>query len=706
MAPSGHRDLYIMLVSVHGLIRGESLELGRDADTGGQTRYVVELARALAARPDVRKVDLVTRRVIDRRLEGDYTRDVELLGDKARIVRVPAGPSKYLPKESLWPYLDGMVDQVLDRLRREGQVPDIVHGHYADAGYVAARLAGLLDLPMAFTGHSLGRVKRERLLDGGASYEQLERRYKLTTRIDAEETALDTATFVVASTRQEVEEQYEKYDQYDPKRMHVIPPGVDLTRFSPPRRGEIQPEVEAEIRRFLHHPEKPIVLALSRPDPRKNIPRLIHAFGQHEALREKANLVLVAGNRDRIDELDRGAKETWWKLLELIDQYDLYGSVAYPKRHSPDQVPDYYRTAAKRFGVFVNAALTEPFGLTLLEAAATGLPVVATNDGGPRDILTNCQHGTLVDPLDVAGLGEALLDAIGSRTRWRTRSKAAVRGVERHYAWRAHAERYLKVVKSVRRPTTKKSRPGGRLLTAKRLVISDIDNTLVGRKEPLRKLIERLRKAGPEVAFGVATGRSLALTRKVLEENSVPPPDFLITSVGTAIHYGSGLVEDRSWQTHINHAWKREALTEVTSSFDALRLQPPEGQDDFKISFDVSDKKEFEIADLQSALRQHKLKARLIYSHGAYLDILPIRASKGLSVRFLAMRLGIPLDMVLVAGDSGNDIEMLTGDTLGVVVGNHDKELEPLRGLPRIYFAKGTYAKGILEGLDHYGFLS
>ncbi len=56
--------LYILMLSVHGLIRGEGLELGRDADTGGQTLYVVELARALGRRPEVDRVDLLTQQVV------------------------------------------------------------------------------------------------------------------------------------------------------------------------------------------------------------------------------------------------------------------------------------------------------------------------------------------------------------------------------------------------------------------------------------------------------------------------------------------------------------------------------------------------------------------------------------------------------------------------------------------------------------------
>ncbi len=66
-------------------------------------------------------------------------------------------------------------------------------------------------------------------------------------------------------------------------------------------------------------------------------------------------------------------------------------------------MPELYRLAAASKGVFINPALTEPFGLTLLEAGATGLPIVATNDGGPRDIIANCRNGLLIDPLDGQG---------------------------------------------------------------------------------------------------------------------------------------------------------------------------------------------------------------------------------------------------------------------------------------------------------------
>ena len=55
------KGFYIQLYSIHGLIRGHNLELGRDADTGGQTKYVFELAQTLSKDPRIERVELVTR---------------------------------------------------------------------------------------------------------------------------------------------------------------------------------------------------------------------------------------------------------------------------------------------------------------------------------------------------------------------------------------------------------------------------------------------------------------------------------------------------------------------------------------------------------------------------------------------------------------------------------------------------------------------
>jgi sucrose-phosphate synthase len=700
---------YLMLLSVHGLVRGTDMELGRDEDTGGQVKYVVELARALAEHPEVDRVDLVTRRIQDDRIDPSYGVKLERLAENVRIVRIPCGPKRYLAKETLWPHLDSMADNVMRYLRAEGRSPDLVHGHYADAGYVAGRLSGLLNVPMAFTGHSLGRVKRERLLAKGSKPESIERRYRISRRIDGEEFALDHASFVVASTHQEVEDQYATYDNYDPKGMVVIPPGVDLGRFRPPgRKGEADPPVWEALARFLHEPAKPLVLALSRPDPRKNIATLIHAFGRNAELREKANLAIVAGTRDDLRGVSRNVRKVLTELLYLVDLYDLYGSVAYPKQHSPEDVPDLYRLAASRRGVFVNPALTEPFGLTLLEAAASGLPVVATNDGGPQDIIGHCKNGLLVDPLDAEAMGVALLESVSDRRRWSTWSRTGLKGVRKHYSWAAHVDRYMRSVQSAVRK--RERRPfvfsvKRRLMSADRLLVSDIDNTLIGDHDGLEKLLELLAEAGGKLAFAIATGRSLELTRKALKEWDIPTPTALITSVGSEIWYGPNMVRDAGWEQMISFRWKPDALREAMQGLPGLELQPTWGQGEYKISYFLDPELVPPTAELKRHLRRRGLAAKVIRSHEAYLDLLPLRASKGMALRYFAARWGLPPERILAAGDSGNDEEMLTGNTLGVVVGNHDPELDAIRGSPRIYFADGEYAWGILEGIEHYDFL-
>ena len=703
--------LYIALISVHGLIRGQSPELGRDADTGGQIKYVLELARAVGENPKVARVDLLTRQVLDGRIDPAYANPLEQIGPRAWIVRLPCGPRRYLRKETLWSHLDHFADNALRHFRHIGRVPKVIHSHYADAGLVGTRLARMLGVFHVHTGHSLGREKQRQLMGKGVSVEVLERRYNFCRRIEAEEITLGNAGLVVTSTLQEVREQYAAYENHHPSRMVVIPPGVDLSRFHPPPRGGVfSPPVRASLLRFLTHPDKPMILALSRPDERKNIATLVRAFGENPALRERANLVLIIGQREDILSMEKGPREVLTGLLLLLDRYDLYGQVAYPKGHQPEEVPDFFRLAAKSGGVFVNPALTEPFGLTLIEAAASGLPVVATQDGGPSEILDHCRNGVLVDPLDGRAMGQALLEILSERNLWRRFAANGERGALRHYSWIGHVEKYLREVeKRLRaagsRNPTHHTRQPNRLPTADRMFVSDIDNTLIGNREGLCTLLNRLADAGDKVVFGVATGRNLKSTLKVLDDWDIPLPDFLITSVGSVIHYRQGITEDEGWRKHIEFRWHPEQIREVMATLPGLRLQPREEQLRHKISYFVDPDKAPSVQEIVGRLRKQDLHVRPIYSHGTFLDLLPVRASKGLALSYLAIKWGIPLEKALVAGDSGNDEEMLCGNTLGVVVANHSPELNHLREDEGIYFAKDTFAWGILDGMEHYHFL-
>lgn len=705
---SEHRNLYIALVSVHGLIRGREPELGRDPDTGGQVRYVLELARTLAEHPQVERVDLLTRLVVGPAVDPQYAEPLERLSERAWIVRIPCGPRRYLRKEVLWPLLPDFVNGVLRHVRSVGRIPDVIHSHYADAGSVALSLARLFDTLFVHTGHSLGRVKQQRLMEQGHSPEELERRYHFSRRIEAEEGVLAAADLVVASTQQEVDEQYAQYRTRARSRMMVIPPGVSLERFRPPRATDRRPPVADVVARFLRFPLRPMIVAVQRPDERKNLGTLIRAYGESEALRRLANLVLLIGARDDLTELQPAQRHELEEMLRLVDRYDLYGSVAYPKRHDPQDVSDLYRLAVRRHGVFVNPALTEPFGLTLIEAAASGLPVVATHDGGPQAIVRLCRNGVLVDPTDPAALATAIEQVLSDRRGWRLRSRAGVRGAHVNFSWPGHVERYLKAVARLQRQRDRRpaALPGPTgLLLARGLLLCDIDHTLIGDAESLRELLGWLEAHRARTVFGVATGRVLGSALHVLAEWGVPMPDVLVTAVGSEIHYGGARpVEDVGWRRAIDFRWDPDALRRALAAVPGLRLQPHDDQRHFKLSYFVDSDTAPSVVEIRKLLRQRQLTARVIVSHGALLDLLPIRASKGGALRHLASRWGIPLERIMVAGDSGNDADMLTSGARAVVVGNHSHELRPLRGQAGVYFARAEHAAGVLEGIRHHRF--
>ena len=695
---------YILLISVHGLIRGNDLELGRDADTGGQTKYVVDLARSLAGRADVARVDLVTRVVADPAVSDDYAQPIEPLGENCAIVRIEGGPPGYIPKEQLWDHLDGYTDNLIEWLNRQERLPNVVHSHYADAGYVGVRVASLLGIPLVHTGHSLGRDKRKRLLARGVSRKAIESTYNMSRRIDAEEEILANADLVITSTHNEVEQQYGLYSYYDPSRMAVIPPGTDLDQFHPADDGA-QYAFARQIDVFLREPAKPMILALSRADERKNLLTLIEAFGESPALRESANLVIIAGSRDDIRDMDAGPQAVLTNVLLLIDVYNLYGRVAIPKRHVPSDVPEVYRLAASRKGVFINPALTEPFGLTLLEAAASGLPVVATKNGGPVDIIENCRNGRLVDPLDRNEIAAALLALLQSDEAWRQAARNGLAGVRKHYSWQAHAENYLARIRTLQSGPRTMPAVISQKRYRDRAVFSDLDQNLVGNPAALRRLIEVMRENRKCVVFGIATGRRIDQALAVMQKHGIPVPEVLISSLGTRIHYGQDLNEDDYWTDHIDYHWNPKRVRRLLAELPGLKSQPKADQSTHKVSFFYDGRHAPPVDEIVTLLREQELTANVIHSFGQFLDVIPARASKGLALRHAMQQLEVPLENVLAAGGSGADEDMMRGNTLAVVVGNrHHEELSALVDLDRIYFAQQPHALGILEAIDHYDF--
>jgi sucrose-phosphate synthase len=205
------------------------------------------------------------------------------------------------------------------------------------------------------------------------------------------------------------------------------------------------------------------------------------------------------------------------------------------------------------------------------------------------------------------------------------------------------------------------------------------------------------------VGFAVATGRTVDSAAAILKAHDVPAPDVIIASVGTEIYYGKERHPGQGWEAHIAHKWDRDKIFELLAEFPFLEYQEREAQRRYKISYNMAPGKD-RLARIHSRLLRHKCRYNLIYSHQKFLDILPYRASKGKAIRYLSYKWEIPLKNLLVCGDSGNDEEMLRGEPLGVVVGNHSAELKGLRGAKRIYFAKRETAGGILEAAGKYEF--
>lgn len=175
-------------------------------------------------------------------------------------------------------------------MKAEKILPEWIHSHYADAGYVAAELSAHLHVPFVHSAHSLGIPKLEKLLDAGVPRQESFQKYQFERRFEAEESVLANSEFVVTSTEREVG-LFSDYSNSEYAEYHVLPPGIDSGRFYPYYEGVPDGRLRSDdekqavqmagerIARFLNDPSKPLILAVCRPDKRKNIDGLLHAYG-------------------------------------------------------------------------------------------------------------------------------------------------------------------------------------------------------------------------------------------------------------------------------------------------------------------------------------------------------------------------------------------------------------------------------------------
>jgi sucrose-phosphate synthase len=439
-------------------------------DFGGQLVYVKEVALAMAAQGHL--VDIITRQIIDDKWpEFADPLDAYPGHEDVRIVRIPCGPSEFLPKEQLWPHLGSdWVRGILAFYEHDGGRPDFFTAHYADGGLVAAILDRQTGIPYTFTGHSLGAQKMDKLQVSPKNLAELNARYNFAQRIFAERISMNHAARIITSTRQEQMEQYSHpayrgavdVNETGGPHFAIIPPGVNRQVFSPetgPVDAAVRDRIEAAMARDLapDRQKLPLVICSSRLDRKKNHLALVRAFVENADLRNTANLAIVVRGLDdplnQRGQLSHEERAILDEIVDLLDSHRLRRVVtAFPLNSQPELAAA-YRVAAARHSVFALTAHYEPFGLAPLEAMSCGLPAVVTRNGGPAESMyssqTKREYGVLVNPADPQDIARGLLQALNSPEAWQKYHQAGLERVITRYTWERTAEGYLAVIEEM-----------------------------------------------------------------------------------------------------------------------------------------------------------------------------------------------------------------------------------------------------------------
>jgi sucrose synthase len=492
----------IVLVSPHGWFGQEGV-LGRP-DTGGQVVYVLDQARSLekqlqedmdAAGLDVlnaqANVVILTRLIpesedtrCDQRLEKVYG------STNVWILRVPFREfnanitNRWISRFEIWPYLETYtIDAERELLAHLQGKPDLIVGNYSDGNLVAFLLARRLRVTQCNIAHALEKSK---YLFSNLHWQDLEDQYHFSLQFTADLIAMNAANFVVSSTRQEIVGtaesvgQYESYkafsmpelyhvvdgvELFSPK-FNVVPPGVNEQYFFP--YAETQRRLAGERDRLesllftledsgqvygtLEYPQKRPLFSMARLDRVKNLTGLVECFGQSPALQDRCNLILVAGKLHVEDNADREEASEIEILYRLIDRYNLHNKIRWlGVRLSKSDTGEIYRVIADHRGIFVQPALFEAFGLTVLEAMITGLPTFATQFGGPLEIIQDRINGYYINPTDLEGTAKKLIDFVDRCDRspdaWEAISKEAIHRVYSTYTWKIHTQKLLSLAR-------------------------------------------------------------------------------------------------------------------------------------------------------------------------------------------------------------------------------------------------------------------
>lgn len=485
----------LLVVSPHGFF-GQDGVLGLP-DTGGQVVYILDQVRALEKEMRARlsgqgvtvepRILIVTRLIPDSAGTTCSQRLERVAGCRSsHILRIPfRRPSgeilpHWISRFQLWPYLERFAREVEREAPSElGGRPDLVIGNYSDGGLVATLLSKRLGVTQCHVAHALEKTK---YLLSALHWKELEPEYHFSCQYTADVITMNAADFIITSTYQEIagtEEtvgQYESYqsftmpdlfrvvngiDVFDPK-FNIVSPGADADVYFPftdtPRRlTSLAPRIEALVlgdeplpsaRGRLKDKDKPIVFTMARLDRVKNLAGLVEWYARSEPLRRVANLLVVGGSLDPAASADHEERAQIERMHALFEEHGLGDCVRWlGMRLERNLAGELYRWIADRRGVFVQPALFEAFGLTVIEAMASGLPTFATRHGGPSEIIQNGRSGFHIDPnagdQAAASMADFLERCETDPGRWERISREALARVAARYTWTSYAARVM-----------------------------------------------------------------------------------------------------------------------------------------------------------------------------------------------------------------------------------------------------------------------
>ena len=485
----------LLILSPHGFF-GQDNVLGRP-DTGGQVVYILDQVRALEQevreRMAVQGVHVDPQIIVVTRLspEADGTTcnvPLEKIQgtEHAWIVRVPFHHpngevvQQWISRFEIWPYLETFTNNVeREALARFGGRPDLIIGNYSDGNLVASLLSARLGVTQCNIAHAL---EQNKYLHSALYWEANDATHHFGCQYTADLIGMNHADFIITSTYQEIAGtaqsigQYESYraftmpglyrvvngiDLFDPK-FNIVSPGADADVYFPytdtaRRLHSLMPDIErllyaadpgVPFRGQFDDPDKPLIFTMARLDRIKNLTGLVEWFGQCERLAESANLVVVGGHVDESASDDAEEKAEIARMHGLMAQYRLDGRMRWlGARLDKNLAGEFYRYIADRRGVFVQPALFEAFGLTLIEAMASGLPVFATRYGGPLEIINHGVSGFHIDPNEGAAAAEAVADFMEACAAdpavWLRISDGGLARVAARYTWKLYAERMM-----------------------------------------------------------------------------------------------------------------------------------------------------------------------------------------------------------------------------------------------------------------------